>query len=76
MSIKLEKESRKRTIVKYQHFRPVTRQMISSLVLLVFLDSSRVFVNAKTNSHHDFYSSSGELIDVFRMERDLVRITY
>ena len=50
--------------------------MISYFVILALLDSNRVSVNAKTNSHHDFYSSSGELIDVFRMERDLVRIAY
>ena len=76
MSFKSEKQTRNRTTVKYQHLFPGIRQMISYLVLLALLDLSRVFVNAKTNSHHDFYSSSGELIDVFRMERDLVKITY
>lgn len=71
-----EKEFRNRIIVRHKHSFLVVSKVALYLVLIALLDLSRIFANAKTKLDRDFYSSSGELVDVFRMEQDLVRIDF
>ena len=69
-----EKAFRNTIIVQHRHYFFVVLKVVLYLVLIALLDLSRIFTNAKTKLDRDFYSASGELVDVFRMEQDLVRI--
>ena len=48
--------------------------LLQSLILFVLLYLTRSCTEAKSNFESDIYTSSGELINVFKMEQELVRI--